>query len=105
MSVPKVTSGRHSRYPAVDRSGRSADPKPEPVVEVEAPAAPVEAEVPAPVEAPAEESVDLSSMSADDVLTWAGDDEERRSVALSAEQSRDKPRKTVLRELDSNFEG
>ena len=97
MSVPKVTSGRHSRYPAVDRSGRSADPKPEPVVEVEAPAA--------PVEAPAEESVDLSSMSADDVLTWAGDDEERRSVALSAEQSRDKPRKTVLRELDSNFEG
>jgi len=94
MSTEKARSGKHSRFPAVNREGRSAAPKAQPPVEVEAVA-----------EAPPEDQIDLSSMSADDVLTWAGDDGARQSVALAAEQSRDRPRKTVLRELDSNFEG
>lgn len=94
MSTEKARSGKHSRFPAINREGRSAPPKAQSPVEVEAVA-----------EAPTEDQIDLSSMSADDVLVWAGGDAERQSVALAFEQSRDRPRKTVLRELDPNFEG
>lgn len=96
MSTTKARSGRHSRFPAVNREGRSA-PTPAAVPDPE-PAPPVEVEASAP-------EIDLSELSAKKVLDWAGDDDERRAVALDAEQSRDDPRKTVLRELDPNFEG
>lgn len=83
---------RHSRFPAVNREAREA---------------PVTAPAPAPVEEPvadksSEESVDLSTMTADEVVEWAGDDTDRRAVAVAAENERDKPRKTVLKLADED---
>jgi len=81
---------RHSSFPKVNRD-------------------PVEASVaaPAPVEEPvveetSEESVDLSHMTADEVVGWAGDDADRRAQAVAVEKDRDKPRKTVLKLADED---
>jgi len=83
---------RHSRFPAVNREAREA---------------PVAASAPAPVEEPvadksSEEDIDLSTMTADEVVEWVGDDTDRRSAAVVAENKRDKPRKTVLKLADED---
>jgi len=115
MTHQKSGSGRYSRFPAVNRGGApvpAAAPAPAPV------APPVEAVEPEPVVeenpqpeveveavAPEEEAVEVPDTNVDDLLAWAGDDEDRRAAALAAENSRTDPRKTVLRELDPNFGG
>lgn len=75
---------RHSRFPAVNREVSEAP------VTAPAPEEPV-------AEEPSEESVDLSVMTADEVVEWAGDDADRRAEAVAVELDRDKPRKTVLK--------
>lgn len=82
------TSGRFSRYPAVNRDGGAA-----PVAkQVAKPAA---KPVAAPVDNPVDNSVALSDMTVAEVLAWVGDDDARRADALAAEQS-GKQRKSLL---------
>ena len=48
-------------------------------------------------EPPAELDIDAK---ADDVLAWVGDDPERAAEALAAEQAKDKPRSTLVKQLE-----
>jgi hypothetical protein len=48
-------------------------------------------------EPPAELDIDAK---ADDVLAWVGEDPERAAVALAAEQAKDKPRSTLVKQLE-----
>ena len=85
---------------------RVAEPAP-----VEPPASAVEVKEPAPGAVPAEstpveeetptETVDeVPDGTAEDVLAWVGDDPARAALAFTAEQSREKPRKTLLASLE-----
>jgi hypothetical protein len=49
------------------------------------------------VEPPAELDIDAK---ADDVLAWVGDNPERAAEALAAEQAKDKPRSTLVKQLE-----
>lgn len=51
----------------------------------------------APKEPPAELDIDAK---ADDVLAWVGEDPERAAEALAAEQAKDKPRSTLVKQLE-----
>jgi hypothetical protein len=62
---------------------------------LEAPAQEPEQET--PVEPPEELDIDAK---ADDVLAWVGEDPERASEALAAEQAKDKPRSTLVKQLE-----
>lgn len=48
-------------------------------------------------EAPAELDIDANAA---DVLAWVGDDPERADEALAAEQAKDKPRSTLVKQLE-----
>lgn len=102
-------SGRHSRFPAVNRdvppSGGdpvatappAPEPEPEPVPVPEPEAPPAEAP-----EAPTEETTPdgyPAEGSIPDVLEWVGDDPDRAAIALAAEQQREHPRKGILEAL------
>jgi hypothetical protein len=66
-----VTSGRFSRYPAVNRS------------------------VSKPTSKNTTATTDTSSMTVDEVIAWVGDDASRRAEALATEQA-GKNRKSLL---------
>lgn len=85
------TSGRFSRYPAVNRDVPGGTATPVAKVAAKPIAAPVEKVVDNPVD----NSVDLSNMTVAEVLAWVGDDDTRRAEALAAEQS-GKQRKSLL---------
>ncbi|MFJ5973517.1 hypothetical protein [Streptomyces sp. NPDC093060] len=61
--------------------------------------APVEEpeEKPEPAEPP--EELDIHGTAAD-VLAWVGDDPERAAEALEAEQAKDKPRSTLVKQME-----
>jgi hypothetical protein len=69
------TSGRFSRYPAVNRDGKQQ---------------------PKPAAGP-----DFAAMTIADVLEWVGDDEARRAEALAAEQA-GKARSTLIDALSGD---
>jgi hypothetical protein len=48
---------------------------------------------------PADGELDIDAK-ADDVLAWVGDDPERAEEALEAEQAKDKPRSTLVKQLE-----
>ena len=87
MSTKRRT--RHSSFPKVNRDASEAP------VAASAPEEPVADES-------SEKSVDLTSMTADEVVEWAGDDADRRVRAVAVESGRDKPRKTVLKLVDED---
>jgi len=68
------TSGRHSRFPAVDRSGRTSTSKPASTPEVEPEA-----------EAVADATPDFTAMTVDEIVAWVGDDAARKEAALEGE--------------------
>ncbi|MEV6696230.1 hypothetical protein AB0M68_03580 [Streptomyces sp. NPDC051453] len=49
------------------------------------------------LEVPAELDIDANAA---DVLAWVGDDPERAAEALAAEQAKDKPRSTLVKQLE-----
>jgi len=57
----------------------------------------LEPEQDAPKEPPAELDIDGTAA---DVLAWVGEDRERAAVALAAEQAKDKPRSTLVKQLE-----
>lgn len=109
-------SGRHSRYPAVNRDvppsggrhldGDGSDPETTPAPEPEP--------APEPVAAPEPEVTDEDEATAGDpdagdpsdgypedgsiatVLEWVGEDEGRADFALAAENAKEHPRKGIL---------
>jgi hypothetical protein len=95
-------SGRHSRFPAVNRDVSAAAgtptpkpvsaPRPEPVAE------PVAELAPTPEPADAGDGYPEGGATAE-VLEWVGDDEGRSAFALAAELEREKPRKGILEAL------
>jgi hypothetical protein len=64
--------------------------------EPEQPVAPAQSS--APEQDPAAGTVPVDG-SIGDLMAWVGDDPQRRAQALAAEQARDKPRATVLKQL------
>ncbi|MGW4784226.1 hypothetical protein [Streptomyces sp. NPDC004230] len=60
-------------------------------------ASPQEPEQETPVEAP--EELDINGTAAD-VLAWVGDDPERAETALEQEQAKDRPRSTLVKQLE-----
>lgn len=48
---------------------------------------------------PTDGELDIDA-SAADVLAWVGDDSERAAEALAAEQAKDKPRSTLVKQLE-----
>ena len=80
--MARTTSGRFSRFPAVNRD-----------------------KSPAPREAisrPVFRGIDIDSMSVKEVLAWAGEDEDRRWWAYDQEAV-SRRRKGILSELDPNL--
>lgn len=92
------TSGRHSRFPAVNRGageGRPASrptPAPEPT--------PVPTPDPDPVveETPEATLPDFADMTIDEIVEWVGDDPERKEAALAGEAA-GKGRKSLATRL------
>lgn len=80
---------RHLADNGPDGSVRVLEADPEPEVEAEAGEG---SEDP-----PAELDIDATAV---DVLAWAGDDPERAQAALEAEQAKDKPRSTLVKQLE-----
>ncbi|MFF4536547.1 hypothetical protein [Streptomyces aureus] len=58
-----------------------------------------EGDAPAADNEPADGELDIEATAAD-VLDWVGDDPERASEALAAEQAKDKPRSTLVKQLE-----
>ena len=89
------TSGRFSRYPAVNRdvpSGTSATPTPAPEPEPELAPEPAPAPEPTPEPEVVEEEVvveddvlDFSEMTIDEIVDWVDGDPTRREQALAGE--------------------
>lgn len=91
-----MSTGRHSRFPAVNRGVDRAAPQAEEVApQVEEAAPEVEEATTAPQE---ETAVDPADLTVDEVLEWVGDDEDRRASALAAEEA-GKARKTLVAAL------
>ena len=83
--MPKTTtSGRYSRFPAVNRAAAAPATAPAPAV------APAPAAEPAP---------DFAELTVAEVLEWAGDDAGRRAEALAAELA-GKNRKSLVEALE-----
>jgi hypothetical protein len=79
-----VPSGRHSRFPAVNREGASR-PAPQP----QQTAAPAESQTP-----------NFNDLTVREVLEWVGDDAARAATALAAERA-GKNRKSLIDQLES----
>ncbi|MBB4985030.1 hypothetical protein [Streptomyces nymphaeiformis] len=62
---------------------------------------PAEPEDPAEeeLEAPADDELDIDATAAD-ILSWVGDDPDRAEEALAAENAKDKPRSTLVKQLE-----
>lgn len=107
--------GRFSRFPAVNRTPEELglppeppEPEPDPIEEYEAlrsiglsdyEASATAWPEPEPTAVVAYPSADeFSEMTTKEVIEWVGDDEARRSYAISAEES-GRERKTLLRKL------
>jgi len=110
------TSGRHSRFPAINRDpkdyprqtvSKSGTPEPQVEPNISDPdagraAAAEAAEQAAVAEAAVVDSTPASYSSdwtIDEVIEWVSDDEGRAAVALRKENEREKPRKGVLSAL------
>jgi hypothetical protein len=92
-------SGRHSRFPAVNRDVPAAAGTPTPKKAVSAPKPePVAELAPEPIETDAGDGYPEGGTSIE-VLEWVGDDEARSAFALAAELGREKPRKGILEAL------
>ena len=75
------------------------------LVSTRSPVEPLDDEARALLEPPAEEpegppaELDIDGTAAD-VLAWVGEDPERAAEALEAEQAKDKPRSTLVKQLE-----
>lgn len=61
---------------------------------------PVEKPTSTPIVAPDAKEGDVPSGTVPEVLSWVGDDKERAQKALDAENENDKPRKSLVSELE-----
>jgi len=72
------------------------------LVSTHSPVEPLDDEAAALLEPPKEEppaELDIDGTAAD-VLAWVGEDPERAAVALEAEQAKEKPRSTLVKQLE-----
>jgi len=92
----KLTSGRHSRYPAVNRGPIEAPTPVAAVPEPEVVSEPAIEVTPEPESS--EEILDVSTMTIDEIVAWVGDDSDRREEAIWKEK-KGKERKTLLARL------
>jgi hypothetical protein len=74
------------------------------LVSTHSPVEPVDDEARALLEAPQEGSAPPAELDIDgtaaDVLAWVGEDPDRAEEALAAEQAKDKPRSTLVKQLE-----
>lgn len=89
---------RHLADNAPKNSVEVTEPDPEPDAAVDTPPAAPGAEDGNPADEPP------VSGTADDLMTWVGDDAGRAAAALAAEQAKDKPRSTVVKRLQALVE-
>jgi len=77
-----------------------ADPEPEDVSEVEAPEVDEDPQE-EPSDEPTEESEGVPDGNVSDILDWVGDDKDRAREALDVERGKERPRASLVKQLNT----